>query len=699
MMKWILPLLYLFAAAATAFGQVPTPPDDVVRISTDLIQLDVTVTDKKGNAIRDLRHSEFEIYENGKRREVSAISFIAGGSRIGSPLTKTPAPSSANIRPGSIRRTIALVVDDLSLSFRSAYDTRRALKKFVDEQMQDGDLVAILRTGAGIGALQQFTSDKRLLYAAIERVKWNPNGSGRITAFASIGSTAQGSSLDEEEGETDDPTVETGSGESIDSFRQAAFATGTLGALRFVVNGMADLPGRKSIILFSDGFRIQGADGVDSPIYSFLRRLIDTAARSSIVFYAIDARGLPSTAIAGDDNEGGMTPSAQANVSSSRTDELFATREGLVYLARETGGFAAINNNDLDRGVQRILEDQSYYLVAYEPDEDSFDPTKRQFNKIEIKVTRPGLVVRTRSGFFNAETLEPNSSIATANAETSLMRAITSPFGKNGLTLRMNAVFANDAKTGSFVRSLLHIDGGSVRFDQVDGRYQAKLEILAMVFGDNGDLVDTLLRNYTVTLKPDAYLKAAKDGFVYNFVFPVKNAGAYQYRIAIRDAGSDRIGSANQFIEVPNIRRNVFAISGLVVRSYTAEEWRSNEKPTAFSDANFVFNDTAIRRIRRNTVLNYGAEIYNARPRRSPADLLTMKICVFRDGELVLDGKETLIDRTTVSDQNRIAVSGAFAVGTTMPLGDHVLQMIVTEKQSGKKPRTISQVIDLEIVE
>ena len=76
--------------------------------------------------------------------------------------------------PEQIRRTIALVVDDLSLSFESAYQTQKALKKFVDEQMQDGDLVAIIRTGAGIGALQQFTSDKRILYAAIEKVKWNP---------------------------------------------------------------------------------------------------------------------------------------------------------------------------------------------------------------------------------------------------------------------------------------------------------------------------------------------------------------------------------------------------------------------------------------------------------------------------------------------------------------------------------------------
>ena len=84
------------------------------------------------------------------------------------------------LRPEQVRRTIALVVDDLQLSFESTAYVRRMLKKFVDEQMQPGDLVAIIRTGSGIGALQQFTSDKQQLYAAIERVRWNMRGGAGI---------------------------------------------------------------------------------------------------------------------------------------------------------------------------------------------------------------------------------------------------------------------------------------------------------------------------------------------------------------------------------------------------------------------------------------------------------------------------------------------------------------------------------------
>ena len=170
-MKRILPaiLITLFLSVA-AFSQttVPTPPplvdDDVVKITTTLIQIDVTVTDKKGNPIKYLKPEQVEIYENGKKQTITNFSFVSAEKQ-------TIAESSGNekkdniplpppqVRPENVRRTIALVVDDLTLSFESTYQVKRALKKFVDSQMRDGDLVAIIRTGAGIGALQQFTTD------------------------------------------------------------------------------------------------------------------------------------------------------------------------------------------------------------------------------------------------------------------------------------------------------------------------------------------------------------------------------------------------------------------------------------------------------------------------------------------------------------------------------------------------------------
>ena len=165
----------------------PTPPPadgtDVVKITTTLIQIDVTVKDKKGDVVTDLRPDEVEVYENGQKQTISNFSFVSNPRNVGAAPEAASKTEPAGLPPSAIkaenvRRTIALVVDDLTLSFESTAHVRRALKKFVDEQMQDGDVVAIIRTGAGIGALQQFTNDKRQLYAAIERVRWNATGAG-----------------------------------------------------------------------------------------------------------------------------------------------------------------------------------------------------------------------------------------------------------------------------------------------------------------------------------------------------------------------------------------------------------------------------------------------------------------------------------------------------------------------------------------
>jgi VWFA-related protein len=188
-----------------------------------------------------LKPDEIEVFENGERQDVTDFSFVsnlrrseevAKGKEAKENVPLPPSP----IKAENVRRTIALVVDDLTLSFESTYQVRRALKKFVDEQMQDGDLVAIIRTGAGIGALQQFTNDKRQLYAAIERVKWNASGAGGIGAFAPIEEITP---LDDRD------DVPLGPGEmskeefakEFDDFRESFFATGTLGAINYVIRG------------------------------------------------------------------------------------------------------------------------------------------------------------------------------------------------------------------------------------------------------------------------------------------------------------------------------------------------------------------------------------------------------------------------------------------------------------------------------
>ena len=197
-MKIFIPFaLIVFFAALSMVAQVPKvspTPEEVVKISTNLIQVDVTVTDRDGKIVTDLKPEDFEIMENGQKQSISNFSFIsrlAGGARVGDTGSGNPTsgePDAAQpLRQDNVRRTVSIVVDDLNLSFASVYYTRKALTRFVDEQMQPYDLVAIIRTGGGVGALQQFTSDKRLLHAAIERLRWNPLGAGGQNSLIGVG--------------------------------------------------------------------------------------------------------------------------------------------------------------------------------------------------------------------------------------------------------------------------------------------------------------------------------------------------------------------------------------------------------------------------------------------------------------------------------------------------------------------------------
>ena len=211
--------------------QDPVRPseEDVVRITTNLVQVDSVVTDGKGKPVTDLRADEVQILEDGKPQQITNFSYIALDAPVVTKSTPPPAKNGVpappvRVRPDQVRRTIALVVDDLGLSFESAYYVRQALKKFLDQQMQPNDLVAIIRTGGGIGALQQFTTDKRQLYAAVEKVKWNPLGRGGVSTFTPISADpiSPASTSDEEEGRPVN--------QELDEFRSEVFAVGNIGS-------------------------------------------------------------------------------------------------------------------------------------------------------------------------------------------------------------------------------------------------------------------------------------------------------------------------------------------------------------------------------------------------------------------------------------------------------------------------------------
>src|SRR5215216_1929512 len=286
--------------------QPPKQQGDVVRIDTNLVQIDVVVTDKAGRQVTDLKPEDFEVSEDRKKRQVTYFSYIATGKasqpdnvagNSAEPPTTEASIKPARLKREQVRRTVALVIDDLGLSLESFDFARRALAKFVDEQMQPSDLVAVLRTSAGVGILQQFTSDKRQLHAAIESVRWNPLGRGGL----SPGGTMNEASINAEIRDNIQFN------EEMEESRAGMYSVGTIGTMNAIVHGMGEMPGRKSIVLISEAFQMFYAQGKNMQLIQDLRRLTDEANANSVAIYTIDASGLQSYTFTASDKVAGYS--------------------------------------------------------------------------------------------------------------------------------------------------------------------------------------------------------------------------------------------------------------------------------------------------------------------------------------------------------------------------------------------------------
>src|SRR6266567_1362659 len=693
-----------------------TVEEDVVRITTTLIQVDATVVDKNGKTVTGLTADDFEIYENNKKQPIADFSFVElAPEKLREPITVKKPKNSIPIPPGNsppeqAHRTMALVVDDLGLSFGSIGAVKSALRKFVDEQMQPTDLVAIIRTGSGAGTLQQFTPDKRMLYAAIEHVRLSAHGRGGINVFQAVDPSdygAPGSATTRSSAET------IAAQKQFNEFREDIFTVGTLGAVNYVVKGMRDLPGRKAVVLFSDGFGLYDEDnGIKKPnprLIDNLQRLTELANRSSVVIYTIDARGLVVPMVDAQDSFENFIKSSPASdrptsvveqLGQDRSLELFETQQGLKALAEQTGGFAVVNNNDLSKGLERVLNDQrGYYLLAYRPNSETFDPKQARFHKLIVKLKRPDLRVRYRSGFFGIK--DEDAKPALKSPRQQILAALTSPFNSADINLRLTSLFADDAETGTFMRSLLFVNGRDLKFTEAaDGWQKANFEIVAMIFGDNGTIIDEVSRTETIKARDETLHEIREKGFISTITFPIKKPGGYQMRVVIRDAGTSLIGSASQFIEVPNLTKGRLSLSGILLQRLQPETKDGRGVTVQKQFQADEQRDIATRSFRAGTNVHFGYAIYDAKlDKATNSPKLIMQFKIFHDGKELFVSKEKDVKLVEETDPQRLLAEGVFALGKAIQPGDYVLQVIVKDLLAKGNAQVATQSIDFEIVE
>ena len=180
----------LLSVASVAAGQTPAPTvtpqndvDDVVKITTKLVQVDVVVTDKKGNQVRDLGAADFELLQDGKAQKITGVTYVPiDSAQISNTINSGEKPKSGVPPPPAKRasgeggRVIAILVDDggCAASLWGINSAKDGLKRFINEQMLPDDFIAIYRTRAGSSSFQQYTSDKATLLKAVEQIRWYP---------------------------------------------------------------------------------------------------------------------------------------------------------------------------------------------------------------------------------------------------------------------------------------------------------------------------------------------------------------------------------------------------------------------------------------------------------------------------------------------------------------------------------------------
>lgn len=689
-MRAPLPAIALACALSPAvLGAVQdaSPPIPTLRITVTLVQVDAVVTDSAGRRVTGLRPEDFEILQDGQPQQIKVFQYSPEASRAAS--ASAPPGPALPIAPAEVNRTIALVVDDLALEFSDLVRAREAIRQYVNRNMQRGDLVAILRTGGGIAMLEQFTTDKRVLLEAVDTLRWRYAGRVGIGAIQPI-----------------EPQSAAGraSPENLD-YGYSLASLGAIGTLEEVIRGMKALPGRKSVVFLSSGL------GMNSAVSAALDRLTDLANRSAVSIYTVDPGGLrasdkqPQTPATADPNAPRLPTIFSDEPIPDGMDDTESRLGALADLSARTGGLSFRNRNDIAGCVDEAARDQSgYYLLGYTPPEKTFDsaPATSKFHRVVVRVRRPGLHVRWKSGFNGI----PDDRLVTEgrpeSPEQQIVEALASPFRATGIDVRLTSIFYHNAKDGPFVYSMLYIDGHGLTFtQQPNGEWLATVDIVTLAYrGLQQDLIQhQRVRDFR--LSDDNYHKALKEGFLYRITDIMKQPGPFLLRAVIRDHTSQRVGSASQFVEVPDTRKSKLALTGILLSLVTPEmvpalgiEPRPTQPRPEGPVEPWTGGGPAVRRYLAGQDILYGYVVVNPKLKSGQPHLIS-QVHLYANGKLVYTGPEVQTLARAV-DTAHVAAAGVLRLGSALPKGEFLLQVSVTDTAAKKKP-TVSQFIDFEV--
>jgi VWFA-related protein len=534
----------------------------------EVVNVDVVVMDKKGNAVTGLTRDDFVLKDEGKPQSISTFEALVApapppAAALPAPLPRVSTNAGARDRKG---RTFNIVFDDIHLTAGQALRAKAAVAEFLKSGTREGDTVTLASSGGGawwsarmpLGRDELITMLKRLDGRMIPDI-----GNDRVTDYEAMRIILYGDTQVSERvsrrfetygvgmsrasgaGATDtsslggDPMVRARAQEVY--FQAVSRSNITLQLIERILKSLSTTRGRKSMILVSEGF-------IYDPSLSEFKEVVDAARRANVAIYFLDTRGL-----------GGLPAymGAEFGPAIDEQDVGFAfgenleAAEGSESIALDSGGFAVTNSNDLAGGIQRIAaESQSYYLLGFAPADVKRDG---KFRKLEVKVNRKDVQVRARRGYYApSDSKKPVTKPADVD-DPDVQKALDSPYDNDAIPMRMSAYVFDETmlgKAATLVTTEVNIDGFD--FEEKDGRFLDTLEFLLVVAHRETGEFFRYDQKVEMKLLPETRKKTRTVWLPIVRDFELA-AGGYQAKMVVRDKRSGRIGTVLHEFEVPGL--------------------------------------------------------------------------------------------------------------------------------------------------
>jgi len=691
------------AIGAMLGGQSQTKPagqNEAVRLRTELVQVQVVVTDKQGRVIEELKKEDFELLEQGRPQDVSFFSE----ERVGAQPERTPGAADRDqvagrpagaARSAKQSRSIVFFLDTLHLSGPGLIGARLSVKQFVDEQMTDQDTVVVATSSGVFGIFQNPARNRLALDRLIERisdfdasdqsnftpylaamVKQGDRAAAEVAAQVMITEEGGGTSF----GPIDARLVVLKASEVLEiaSYKRQS----TLSVLSAVAERLAGMPGQRLLMLLSDGFSMRNTYGLSDT--GDVQSAISKAVRSGVIIYSIDVKGL-EVAAEFDASRRSITGGSKiiGRLSSYLSASAKDRQDGINTLAQDTGGKAFFNTNDLKGALQKAIDlNRTYYTLAYYPPDDKGN---KEFRRITVRVkSHPEYNVRAQKGYFASDLKKAEEKELAQSPQQRLLTAIAKPLPVGDIGVSASADYLEVGTGGEQVSLQAQIDGTNLSFREQNGRLLIELELAAVVYDRTGKPVNTITETIRGAMSFGEVEAGKRTGFHYSKRIALK-PGLYNIRLGLWEVGTDRVGTAATWLEVPNLGQGKLTLSSILLTKDSVE--------TATPQGSAGVAGTAplgVAYYKTGSPVLYYLMIYNA---RGESDL-TMQWEIAEAGKVIHRTEwQPVASRLIGRDKKGIEIGGQLA--QTLQPGLYELRISITDSKSKQTAqRTVSFAIE-----